>query len=174
MNSNISNSVPLYQPYYPQYQYYKMKKCPYQTIQPYNKQIISHLNDLYCFQHCSQWTLTLTSTINKIYLDKDILVGTANNNDTQNQIIPNLPNYLPIDIRANQRFALDRNQPKIYLCRNFDVLKENSTFSNINNDYVGLTFDIQLGALLHGYNVFKDSINFKVKGYDIIKSIHGI
>ena len=173
MNSNISNSVPLYQPYYPQYQYYKMKKCPYQNLKPYNKQIISHLNDLYCFQHCSQWTLTLTSTINKIYLDKDILVGTANNNDTQNQIIPNLPNYLPIDIRANQRFALDRNQPKIYLCLNFDVLKENSTFSNINNDYVGLTFDIQLGALLHGYNIFKDAINFKVKGYDIIKSIHG-
>lgn len=172
----IPNSPFQFQTFYPQYQYYKMNKCNYMQNKTYNKQK-SHINDLNCFQHCTTWTLNLTSTINKVPYYKEVLLGTNTpnnfNNDYQNKQITNVSKFLPIDIRANQRFALDRNQPKLFLCLDFDITNHESRISNVNNDYAAQTFEIELGAMLHGNNVFKDSINFKVKGYDIIKSIHG-
>lgn len=172
----IPNSPFQFQTFYPQYQYYKMNKCNYMQNKTYNKQK-SHINDLNCFQHCTTWTLNLTSAINKVPYYKEVLLGTNTpnnfNNDYQNKQITNVSKFLPIDIRANQRFALDRNQPKLFLCLDFDITNHESRISNVNNDYAAQTFEIELGAMLHGNNVFKDSINFKVKGYDIIKSIHG-
>ena len=102
--------------------------------------------------------------------------------DIKNFNIQNeLYNFFPIDIKSNQRFVLEKNQRKIPLIISFDFNdnfnkeKKNEFSTNLNNEYSNSLFEIELNAFLHEDNkihIFKDNINFKVKGFDIMKSIH--
>ena len=142
---------------------------------------INHNFDLICFQKCSNWILKLSksSSKNKNTFSNEFSGGINENHifiDKKFHIQNELSSYFPIDIRNNQRFSLDKNQPKIPLLItfNFDDLKkeENEVFTKINSDFSNLLFEIDLNANLHEFkNIFKDNINFKVKGFDIMKSI---
>ena len=145
----------------------------------------THINSITCFQQCSKWTFSLTPTTPP---SKHITFPNENITGKITQYIPqiyiqnyigncDLSNFFPIDIRNNQRFALDPNQPSIPLNIEFDINK-NSSLRNIDSDYTNFIFEINLNASLHKSNsitkhnnVFKDRINFKVKGFDIVKAI---
>ena len=143
---------------------------------------IDHNFDLICFQKCSNWILKLSmiSSKNKISHSKEFSGGIKEKNiyyDKKYNIQNELSNYFPIDVRNNQRFSLDKNQPKIPLLItfNFEDLnnkEENEFFTHLNSNYSNLLFEIDLNANLHeNKNIFKDNINFRVKGFDILKSI---
>lgn len=139
-----------------------------------------HPMDIYCFQECAVWTLNLASLINKSVCDKGLFYTKAvplQSSDLMKagRLSSNLKELFPIDLRDNQRFVLDKNQPKMYLNIDFDLfsLDEEKSFSVVNKEYSSLIFEIDLHASLHQNKMFKESINFKVKGFDIIKSIQG-
>ena len=142
---------------------------------------IYHNFDLICFQKCSNWILKLSKiTHNKISYSNELLGRINEKNivyDKKYNIQNDLSKYFPIDMRNNQRFSLDKNIPKIPLLItfNFEDLKnkeKNEFFTQLNSDYSNLLFEIDLNANLHeNKNIFKDNINFKVKGFDILKSI---
>ena len=142
---------------------------------------IYHNFDLICFQKCSNWILKLSKiTNNKISYSNELLGRINEKNivyDKKYNIQNDLSKYFPIDMRNNQRFSLDKNIPKIPLLItfNFEDLnnkEKNEFFTQLNSDYSNLLFEIDLNANLHeNKNIFKDNINFKVKGFDILKSI---
>ena len=142
---------------------------------------INHNFDLICFQKCSIWILKLSmsSSKNKNIISNELSGGINENHifiEKKFNIQNELSSYFPIDIRNNQRFSLDKNQPKIPLLItfNFDDLnkEKNEEFTKLNSDFSNSLFEIDLNANLHEYkNIFKDNINFKVKGFDIMKSI---
>ena len=142
---------------------------------------INHNFDLICFQKCSNWILKLSmsSSKNKNSFSTELSGGISENHifiEKKFKIQNELSSYFPIDIRNNQRFSLDKNQPKIPLLItfNFDDLnkEKNEVFTKLNSDFSNSLFEIDLNANLHEYkNIFKDNINFKVKGFDIMKSI---
>lgn len=134
-----------------------------------------HPKNLVCFQNCTKWSLTLstTSNIKKHQISTETITGQISQvNQSIRNVTENVVDFFPIDIRTNQRFALDRNQPKMPLNIEFDCGDDSNNFSNINKEYSSYVFEIDLNASLHSCpRVFKDNINFKVKGYDIIKAI---
>ncbi len=142
---------------------------------------IYHNFDLICFQKCSNWILKLSKITNNKISHSNELLGRINEKnivyDKKYNIQNDLSKYFPIDMRNNQRFSLDKNIPKIPLLItfNFEDLnnkEKNEFFTQLNSDYSNLLFEIDLNANLHeNKNIFKDNINFKVKGYDILKSI---
>ena len=149
----------------------------------------NHKNSLQCFKHCSQWILNFSSYSPQLKstIASTSLIGSVNNKNANFSFDSSLPNYddiseyLPIDIKENQRFALDSDQPKLPLNIEFPILKDNTKteIEKIGKEFIGYIFEIELNAKLHEQNnrnnyhtVFKDNINFKVKGYDIMKAIY--
>ena len=149
---------------------------------------INHKYDLICFQKCSIWELNLSKldSKNKKSFSNDLIGGinekniktffTKENFNIQNE----LSSYFPIDMGANQRFALDKNIIKIPLLISFDLndeilRKKNEFFIKINPEYSNTIFEIELNGFLEHYKrnrILKDNVKFQVKGFDIMKSIH--
>ena len=150
--------------------------------------IINHNYDLICFQKCSKWELNLSKidSKNKKSFSNDLIGGINEKNvktffEKENFNVQNeLSSYFPIDMRANQIFALDKNITKIPLLISFDFndeisRKKNEFFIKINPQYSNTIFGIELnGYLSHNKNIkiLKENVNFQVKGFDIMKAIH--
>ena len=144
-------------------------------LSPYIPQI-NHIPNIFCFHNCSVWTLALKSIYNKKIHPQGPFYGKITNtpnpiNISLMQLPSNVLDYFPVDLQANQRFVLDQSQPKENLDLQFDFSGIPNTFSNINMNYANIMFDFNLYANLHGFNALKNPVNFKVKGYDILKSI---
>ena len=137
---------------------------------------ISHVPNIFCFHNCSIWSLALKSIYNKKIHPQGPFYGKISNspnpiNMSVMQLPSNLMEFLPVDLLSNQRFVLDQSQPKENLHLLFDFSGISNNFTNINMNYANIMFDFSIYANLHGINALKDPINFKVKGYDILKSI---
>lgn len=162
--------------YYPTYQKnnfpYYSHQIPLRVFSPQ----ISHIPNIFCFHNCSIWSLAIKSTYNKKTHPQGPFYGKISNapnpiNISLMQLPTNLMEFFPVDLLANQRFVLDQSQPKENLNLLFDFSGISNNFTNINMNYANIIFDFSIYANLHGINAVKDPINFKVKGYDILKSI---
>ena len=174
-NQKISNcATPSQQPF--RRKYYHSNKKPKRVYSSSTQPLPqNHQANIICFQHCAVWSLklsTITNSNKKCISQRSIEGKIAQVNQNIKSNCDNVIEYFPIDIRKNQRFALDRNQPKIPLNIEFDCVDMDESFEDINKEYASYIFEIDLNAKLHSCaQIFKDNINFKVKGYDIIKSI---
>ena len=140
------------------------------------KDNLHHHNNIFCFHSCSVWSLIMKSIYNKVIHQQPITYGKIINppsplNISINQLPSNISNFLPLDLLSHQRFVLDETQPKEHLNLQFNFVRSSNTFTNINMNYSNLIFEFNLLANLHGIEILKNPINFKVKGYDIVKSI---
>jgi hypothetical protein len=118
----------------------------------------------------------MKSIYNKVIHQQPITYGKIINppsplNISINQLPSNISNFLPLDLLSHQRFVLDETQPKEHLNLQFNFVRSSNAFTNINMNYSNLIFEFNLLANLHGIEILKNPINFKVKGYDIVKSI---
>ena len=150
-----------------------------------NQYKINHNYDIICFQKCSNWTLNLSfiSNKNKKIFSHNFYGIIENKNiysfpNQQNILSNELSSYFPIDLKENQRFVLDKNQHKIPLLITFDFSlemnnKNNEFFTKVTNDYSFNLFELDINAKLNETQkkMFKENINFRVKGYDILKAI---
>ena len=142
---------------------------------------IYHKHDLICFQRCSNWILTLSQIIqrNKKRISKNFYGNIEEKNICNlKKYYPNeLLDYFPIDIKENQRFILDKNNKKLPLLITFDFKKKtnslnNEFISNIDEQFLLILLEIELNAFLHNeQKIFEQDINFRIKGFDIYKSI---
>ena len=142
---------------------------------------IYHKHDLICLQRCSNWILTLSQIIqrNKKRISKNFYGNIEEKNICYlKKYYPNeLLDYFPIDIKENQRFILDKNNKKIPLLITFDFKKKqnslnNEFISNIDEKFLLILLEIELNAFLHNdQKIFEQDINFRIKGFDIYKSI---
>lgn len=137
---------------------------------------ISHYSNFLCFHNCSVWVLNILSIVGKKSHQIPVIYGRISSKPNLNgfpiQNIPqNIIELLPLDLQFNQRFVLDPNHPKTSVNLQFDFSKVNSNFSNVTKVFSVTTFDFNINSILHGNSVFKNNINFKVKGFDILKSI---
>ena len=169
--------------------YYSKKQNNYNSNKDILRNIkINHNYDFICLQKCSIWELNLSKveSKNKKSFSND-LIGGINEKNIKNfflkenfNIQNELTSYFPIDMRANQRFALDKNIPKIPLLISFDfnddsLRKKNEFFLKINPEYSNTLFGIEFnGFLSHNKSIkiLKEDVNFQVKGFDIMKAIH--
>lgn len=138
-----------------------------------------HRLDLFCFQSCSTWILNLTSITNESNLSSSCFYGALNQPlDSMLALTQAIPQeiigYLPIDLCKNQRFVFNPSQAKVNLNIVFDLIGNLDHFTNVNNQYGMVLFDINLYGKLHGIKLFRDLIDFKVKGFDIQKSIASV
>ena len=142
---------------------------------------IHHKHDLICLQKCSNWILTLSQIIQRNKkMNSKIFYGNIDEKDIF-QIKKYYPNelldYFPIDIKENQRFILDKNNKKIPLRITFDFKTtknslNNEFISNIDEQFLLILLEIELNAFLHNeQKIFEQDINFRIKGFDIYKSI---
>lgn len=137
---------------------------------------VPHFTNFLCFHNCSIWNLAINSIFSKkIHRLPQIcgkIASQTNINGFSAQNLPqNILELLPLDLQLNQRFVLDPNQPKTNLNLQFDFNRVHSNFSNVSKTYSVTTFEFNINANLHGHCVFKNNINFKVKGFDILKAI---
>jgi hypothetical protein len=146
---------------------------------------INHNYDIICFQKCSNWILNLSLISNKNKkISSHYFYGSIEDKNifsfpNQQNILNNeLSSYFPIDLKENQRFVLDQNQQKIPLLITFDFsleknIKNNGFFTYVTNDYSYNLFELDINAKLNENQkkMFKENINFRVKGYDILKAI---
>ena len=150
-----------------------------------NQLKINHNYDIICFQKCSNWILNLSLISNKNKkISSHYFYGSIEDKNifsfpNQQNILNNeLSSYFPIDLKENQRFVLDQNQQKIPLLITFDFsleknIKNNGFFTYVTNDYSYNLFELDINAKLNENQkiMFKEDINFRVKGYDILKAI---
>ena len=149
------------------------------------KTSIYHNHDIINFQAYSNWFLKLShiSNKNKKIISQNFLGVIEKKNifsfSNEQNILPyELSSYLPIDVKEYQRFVLDKNQQKIPLLMTFDFnnthnSQNNGFFTTITNHYSSNIFELELNGELNENNkkVFKENINFRVNGFDILKSI---
>ena len=152
---------------------------------PNGKASIYHNHDIINLQACSNWFLNLSyiSNKNKRINSRNFLGVIEKKNifsfSNEQNILPyELSSYLPIDVKEYQRFVLDNNHQKIPLLMTFDFnntqnSQNNGFFTKITNNYSSNTFELELNGELNENNnkIFKENINFRVNGFDIIKSI---
>ena len=146
---------------------------------------IYHNHDIICFQKCSNWFLNLSLISNKTkIINSQNFIGSIDKKNifsfsNEQNILPyELSSYLPIDIKENQRFVLDEKQKKIPLLMTFDFnnilnSENNEFFTKITNNYSSYIFELELNGELNENKkiIFKENINFRVNGFDILKSI---
>lgn len=179
LNSNNSNQNNTFN----NYTNIHLNFFPKNVIQ--NQYKINHNHDIICFQKCSHWTLNLSLISNKNKkISSQYFYGLIENkniyslSNQQNILNNELSSYLPIDLKENQRFVLDENQQKIPLFITFDFslernINNNEFFTIVKNDYSFNLFELDINAKLNENQkkMFKENINFRVKGYDILKAI---
>lgn len=124
----------------------------------------------------SNWNLQIKS--NDINKKEDIIIdGKLNKKDFPNEnylniIFPNIENSLPINIKENQILTFNSSEKKIFLKFNFPIyLKNGFNLRNVNKDLINQMFDIKLTGNINQKNIFSEPVNFKVKGFEILKSI---
>lgn len=145
----------------------------------------NHEPNLTCFQKCTLFNLSINAQGNNNNMN-----WTKNRNKTQlegrvtfikfkslSQAYPglkfeeNIIKCLPIDMNEHQRFALNPKIPKLPLFIQFDISDSQNDFNNFGKEYLINTFEIELNAQCHDLKVFKNSIKFAAKGFDICKGI---
>lgn len=124
----------------------------------------------------SNWNLQIKSNdINK--KEDTIIDGKINKKDFPNEnylniIFPNIENSLPINIKENQILTFNSSEKKIFLKLNFPIyLKNGFNLRNVNKDLINQMFDIKLTGNINQKNIFSEPVNFKVKGFEILKAI---
>ena len=154
-------------------------------VPPKENTSIHHIHDIINFQKCSNWFLNLSHISNKNKkINSQNFLGVIENKNifsfsNEQNILPyELSSYLPINIKEYQRFVLDNNQQKIPLLMTFDFNYPNNSqnhefFTKITNNYSSNIFELEINAELNEnkQKVFKENINFRVNGFDILKSI---
>ncbi|MCQ2818850.1 MAG: hypothetical protein MJ252_16415 [archaeon] len=145
-----------------------------------------HRHDTKCFQSCSDFSLTISakeqrfkgnkfSTVSKTTINGKIqspLKVNLGNNFHGVKIAMNYDDCLPIKMKDHQQFALDNSYPKLPLNMEFNISDQEEDYSSIDEKFMIRTFELDLNGKVHGKKCFENgSINFSVKGYDIMKAI---
>ena len=148
------------------------------------KSEISHNKEIICFMKCSKWLLNLSTLhsnqSNKLNINGFIEDKNINFNKLKNiKFTNNLTDFFPIDMKDIQKFVLKKEHSKICLNISFDLEKnsnfENFPFFKINRNFSINSFNINLNSVLthdETIKIFKEDVNFFVKGIDILEIIH--
>ena len=133
---------------------------------------------------CSKWLLNL-STLHSNQSNKLNIIGfiedkNINFNKLKNiKFTNNLTDFFPLDMKDIQKFVLKKDQSKICLNISFDLDNKSNfdkfPFFKINRNFSINSFNINLNSVLthdETINIFKEDVNFFVKGMDILEIIH--